>query len=86
MPRPPAEVRTLEAVLRRLSRGNNLGTQPIHFMVVSGTYTAQLAAERGFCKPDQCVMFTQLNPYQHYGQQKVAGTTSRRVPVSTPHG
>lgn len=67
VPRPPAEVRTLEAVLRRLSRGNNLGTQPIHFMVVSGTYTAQLAAERGFCKPDQCVMFTQLNPYQHYG-------------------
>jgi hypothetical protein len=67
MLRPLAKVRTLEGVLSWLSRGNNLGTQPIHFMVVPGTYTAQLAAGRGFCTPDQCVMVTQLNLYQHHG-------------------
>jgi len=64
---PPAEVRTLEGVLRRLAQGNDLGQQPLAFMVGSGVYTAQLAAQRGLCKPDQCDMFAQLNPYQHYG-------------------
>ena len=66
-PRPPAEVRTLEAVLQRLAQGNDLGHQPLAFMVSSGTYTAQLAAQRGLCKPEQCDMFAQLNPYQRYG-------------------
>lgn len=65
--RPPEEVRTLEAVLRRLAQGNDLGQQPLTFMVGSGTYTAQLAAQRGLCKPEQCDLFAQLNPYQHYG-------------------
>lgn len=65
--RPPAEVRTLEAVMRRLSHGNDLGRQPLFFMVGSGSYTAQLAEQRGLCKPDQCDLFAQLNPYQHYG-------------------
>ena len=65
--KPPVEVRTLESVLRRLSRGNDLGSQPIAFMVASGSYTAQLAQQRGLCKPDQCEMFAQLNPYQRYG-------------------
>lgn len=65
--RPPEEVRTLDAVLRRLSQGNDLGHQPLSFMVGSGSYTAQLAAQRGLCKPEQCDMFAQLNPYQHYG-------------------
>lgn len=65
--RPPDEVRTLEAVLRRLSQGNDLGHQPLSFMVSSGSYTAQLAAQRGLCKPEQCDMFAQLNPYQRYG-------------------
>ena len=65
--RPPAEVRTLEAVLRRLSQGNDLGREPIAFMVVTGTYTSALAEQRGLCKPDQCDMFAQLNPYRHYG-------------------
>jgi len=65
--RSPAEVRTLKAVLQRLSQGNDLGDQPISFMVVSGSTTAELAAQRGFCKPDACDLFAQLNPYQHYG-------------------
>ena len=65
--RPPVEVRALETVLRRLSRGNDLGSQPIAFMVASGSYTAQLAQQRGLCKADQCQMFAQLNPYQRYG-------------------
>lgn len=65
--RPPLEVRTLELVLRRLSQGNDLGDQPLHFMVGSGGYTAQLAAQRGLCKPEQCEAFAQLNPYQRYG-------------------
>ena len=63
---PPKEVRTLENVLRRLSRGNNFGNQPITFMVASGHYTANLALQRGLCKPDKCDMFTQLNPYKRY--------------------
>jgi len=53
-------------VLRRFSHGNNLGDQPLQFMVASGTYTAQLAAQRGLCKPEQCDVFAQLNPYQRY--------------------
>ena len=65
--RPPAEVRTLEGVLRRLAQGNDLGPQPLTFMVGSGSYTAQLAGQRGLCKPDQCDLFAQLNPYQRYG-------------------
>ena len=65
--RPPDEVRTLEAVLKRLSRGNDLGPQPLSFTVATGAYTAQLAKERGFCKPDACEFFAHLNPYQHYG-------------------
>lgn len=67
MRRAPDEVQTLEAVLRRLSHGNNFGDQPLHFMVASGTYTAHLAAQRGLCKPDKCDLFAQLNPYQRYG-------------------
>ena len=63
----PAEVRTLDTVLRRLSRGNDLGSQPLAFMVASGSYTAQLARERGLCKLNQCQMFSQLNSYQRYG-------------------
>ncbi len=63
----PAEVRTLEVVLRRLAHGNDLGQQPLAFMVGSGVYTAQLAAQRGLCKPEQCDLFAQLNPYRHYG-------------------
>lgn len=65
--RPPAEVRSLEAVLRRLSQGNDLGSEPMHFMVGSGSFTAQLAAQRGLCKPEECTLFAQLNPYRHYG-------------------
>ncbi len=65
--RMPAEVQTLQAVLQRLSQGNDLGSQPMAFMVASGTYTAQLAEQRGLCKSDQCDMFAQLNPYQRYG-------------------
>jgi hypothetical protein len=65
--RPPEEVRTLDAVLRRLAQANDLGQQPLAFMVGSGSYTAHLAAQRGLCKPEQCDLFAQLNPYRHYG-------------------
>lgn len=65
--RPPQEVSTLEALLQRLSQGNDLGTQPIQFMVSTGTYTAQLAEQRSLCKSGQCDLFAQLNPYRHYG-------------------
>ena len=54
-------------VVERLSHGNNLGRQPIAFMVGSGSYAAYLAQQRGLCKPDQCELFAQLNPYKHYG-------------------
>ena len=65
--RLPTELQTLQAVVERLSRGNDLGSQPISFMVSSGSYSAQLAEQRGLCKPDQCEMFAQLNPYHQYG-------------------
>lgn len=65
--RLPAELLTLQAVLQRLSRGNDLGREPIHVMVTSGSTSAQLAEQRGLCKPDQCDLFAQLNPYHHYG-------------------
>lgn len=64
--RLPHEVRTLKRVVERLSRGNDLGTQPIAFMVGSGSYAAYLAEQRGLCKPDQCELFAQLNPYKRY--------------------
>lgn len=64
--RLPTEVQTLKAVVERLSRGNDLGTQPIAFMVGSGSYAAYLAQQRGLCKPEQCDLFAQLNPYKHY--------------------
>jgi len=63
---PPAEVRTLEAIVRRLAQGNDLGAQPLSFMVASGTTAAQLAQQRGLCKPDDCEFFAHLNPYQRY--------------------
>lgn len=65
--RVPAELITLQAVLERLGQGNDLGDQPISFMVSSGGYSAQLAEQRGLCKPQHCDVFAQLNPYQHYG-------------------
>jgi len=66
-PRPlQPEVRSLKAIVERLSRGNDLGTQPIAFMVGSGSYTAYLAQQRGLCKPEQCDLFAQLNPYKRY--------------------
>lgn len=64
--RPPAEVQTLETILARLSQGNDLGRQPIHLMVGSGSYTARLAQQLGACKEEQCELFAQLNPYRHY--------------------
>lgn len=63
----PSEYLALQRVLQRLSQGNDLGTQPIAFMVASGDYAARLAEQRGLCKPEQCEFFAQLNPYQHYG-------------------
>ena len=63
----PPEVRTLQAVLNSLSRGNNLGNEPVAFMVGSGGYTAQLAEQRGLCKANRCEFFTQLNPFRTYG-------------------
>lgn len=65
--RLPSEVQTLQAVVERLSRSNDLGRQPIIFMMGSGEYSSFLAQQRGLCKPDQCEMFNQLNPYKHYG-------------------
>ena len=41
--------------------------RPIHFMVVSGSYTSFLAEERGFCKGGKYGFFAQLNPYRSYG-------------------
>ena len=64
--RLPSEVRTLQAVLERLSRSNDLGTQPIAFMVGAGTYTAQLAEQRGLCKQESCDFYAQLDPFRHY--------------------
>jgi hypothetical protein len=54
--------RTLEGVLRRLAQGNDLGQQPLAFMVGSGVYTAQLAAQRGLCKPEQCDLIRPAQP------------------------
>jgi hypothetical protein len=65
--RLPSEVQTLQAVVERLGRGNDLGRQPIIFMMGSGGYSSFLAQQRGLCKPDQCELFDQLNPYKHYG-------------------
>ena len=65
--RLPAEVRTLQAVLERLNHGDNLGREPLAFMVGSGSYTAHLAQQRGLCKEDACDAFAQLNPYRRYG-------------------
>ena len=64
--RMPSEYRTLQAVLQRLSRGNNLGTQPIAFMIGAGTYSAQLAEQRGLCKQEGCDFFAQLDPFRRY--------------------
>ena len=63
----PKEVQQLATILERLSQSNDLGTRPIHFMVVSGSYTSFLAEERGFCKGGKCRFFAQLNPYRSYG-------------------
>ena len=65
--RYPAEVQQLASILERLSETNDLGTRPIHFMVVSGSYTSYLAEERGLCKEGKCRFFAQLNPYRRYG-------------------
>ena len=47
---PVSMNRILDAVLRCLAQGNDLGPQPLAFMVGSGVYTAQLAAQRRLCK------------------------------------
>ncbi|MEB3277067.1 MAG: hypothetical protein VKM92_08890 [Cyanobacteriota bacterium] len=35
-------------------------------MVASGTTAAQLAQQRGLCKPYACQFFAHLNPYRRY--------------------
>ena len=62
----PAEYKTLEVVLNKISKGNNFGKQPLAFMIVSGTHSSQLAYERGLCKADKCDFFAQLNPFNSY--------------------
>ena len=62
----PAEYKTLEVVLNKLSKGNNFGKQPLAFMIVAGTHSSQLAYERGLCKADNCDFFAQLNPFNSY--------------------
>lgn len=64
--RMPAEYQTLEAIVHRLASGNALGKQPLSFAVTSGSYTAQLAIQRGLCKEDRCDMFVKLNPFRTY--------------------
>jgi len=62
----PAEYKTLEVVLNKISKGNNFGRQPLAFMIVTGSYAGQLAQERSLCKADNCDFFAQLNPFKTY--------------------
>ena len=57
----PAEYKTIELVLNKLSKGNNFGKQPLAFMIISGTHSSQLAYERGLCKADNCDFFDHRN-------------------------
>lgn len=64
--RLPGEYQKLEAAVQRLASANDLGKQPLSFAVVSGTFTAQLAQQRGLCQKERCDMFSQLNPCRSY--------------------
>lgn len=65
----PAEYQAIKIVVSRLAAANNLGTNPLLFTVVPGTYAAALAESLRLCEKENCNYYAQINPFKNYGAQ-----------------
>ena len=65
----PAEYAKIKRIVNKIARHNDLGSQPIIFTVVPGTYAMRLAAGLGLCDDDNCSYFGQINPFKKHGRK-----------------
>ena len=67
--RLPAEYTQIKRVVNRIAKHNDLGSQPLIFTVVPGSYAMTLAAGLGLCDDDNCAYFGQINPFRKHGRK-----------------
>ena len=65
----PPEYSQIRKVVNKIAKHNNLGTQPLIFTIVPGTYAMSLAAGLGLCDDDNCSYFGQINPFRKHGRK-----------------
>ena len=65
----PSEYAQIKRVVNKIAKHNNLGSQPLIFTIVPGTYAMTLAAGLGLCDDDNCSYFGQLNPFRKHGRK-----------------
>ena len=65
----PPEYSQIKRVVNKIAKHNNLGSQPLIFTIVPGTYAMSLAAGLGLCDNDNCSYFGQINPFRKHGRK-----------------
>ncbi len=62
----PEEYKSIKRVVQTLAAKNDLGDQPITFVVTTGSKAKWLAEELNLCKEDKCSFYSDLNPFKPY--------------------
>tara|TARA_B100000945_G_C20313130_1_gene563834 strand:+ start:135 stop:998 length:864 start_codon:yes stop_codon:yes gene_type:complete len=64
----PKEYQSIKKIVNKLSKGNDLGDEPISFTIIAGHTSSYRASELNLCRVDQkgCYYFVRLNPYKTY--------------------
>ena len=64
----PKEYQSIKKIVNKLSKGNDLGNEPISFTIIAGYDSSYRASELNLCRVDQkgCYYFVRLNPYKTY--------------------
>ena len=65
----PAEYERIKRVVNAIAKHNNLGSQPLIFTIVPGSYAMSLAVGLGLCDDDNCSYFGQINPFRKHGRK-----------------
>jgi len=65
----PTEYAQIKSVVNKLAKHNDLGSQPLIFTVVPGSYAMTLAAGLGLCDDDNCAYFGQIDPFRRHGRK-----------------
>ena len=65
----PTEYAKIKRIVNRIAKNNDLGSQPLIFTVVPGSYAMTLAAGLGLCDDDNCAYFGQIDPFRKHGRK-----------------